>query len=156
MLCDIQQQDIFLQKVKKKALKPSQGALRLTCSLNVHTAKQCDKVYVPSMCEHALSKCFLLHASTTNNKEKRHSMWSRSHPDAPWCPFSALCQIVDRIVTNVTFGFVFSENENKAPDRFKSHLSYYRGFFFFKKKLLAKHGRGRSTVKQHHKIWHKT
>lgn len=127
-------------------------------SLNVHTAKQCDKVYVPSMCERALSKCFLLHASTTNNKEKRHSMWSRSHPGALWCPSSALCQIVDRIFTDVAFSFVFSENEIKAPDRFKSPLSYFRGlfFFFFSKKLVGKHVRDRSTVKQHHKIWHKT
>lgn len=59
MLCDILQQDILLQKEKKnRTLKASQGALRLTCSRNVHTAKQCDKVYVPSMCECDLWKRF--------------------------------------------------------------------------------------------------
>lgn len=57
MLCVVQQQDVFLKNVEKP-LKASQGAPRFTCSLDVHTAKQCDKVYVPSMCECAPWKCF--------------------------------------------------------------------------------------------------
>lgn len=110
---------------------------------------------------------FLFHASTTSNKEKRYSMSSRSHPDAPWCPFSALSQIIDGIVTD-DHQLVFSENEIKTPDRFNSPFSYYSGFlvfflfllfiFFTKKKTVGRHARGRtslssSTIK--HDIKHK-
>lgn len=66
----------------------------------------------------------------------------------------------------ISFSFVFNENEIKTPDIFNSPLSYYKGFFlvscfcgfFFKKRLVGRHARGRTSLSSNttkHDIKHK-
>lgn len=107
---------------RERTLKASQGALRLTHSLVLHTAKQCDKVYVPSVCEFAVWKQSFFIPEQMAVKRKGSPVCEANPIQQHPTPFFALCQITDVDVTDhhQFFSFVLSKNEINTLNRFKS------------------------------------
>lgn len=124
-LCAMFNNTICPCKRGKKKVKASQGAFRLTHSLDVHTTKQCDKVYVPSMCECALWKhsCFMPEQPAVKRKRST-ACEADPQPAVPWCPSIALYQKngCGCYWRTISFSFLLSENEISTVDRYKSPL----------------------------------